>query len=161
MAQDVFGKSRIRKENPLKKIVNSYKTASETRSERVRGRQDYMKQKSSAQSVPGTMKGQQVDTTKGPTYTSSRASTAPSTSVVRQSDDVLKQGPNYNIKSEKNMGTVDRNVQDYEGSKGPDYSVAKETATGTLSAKTETTSSDRMSWAREAERKARKMMGGR
>lgn len=39
--------------------------------------------------------------------------------------------------------------------------ATKETATGTLSAKSESSSNDRMSWAREAERKARKMMGGR
>ena len=37
----------------------------------------------------------------------------------------------------------------------------KEIATGNLSTKSSTTSNDRMSWAREAERKARKLMGGK
>lgn len=70
-------------------------------------------------------------------------------------------GPNLTSKSNRQYGSVDRNVQDYQGAKAPDYSVSKESATGTLSAKTETSSNDRMSWAREAERKARRLMGGR
>ena len=90
-------------------------------------------------------------------------------------------GPNLTSKSNRQYGSVDRNVQDYQGAKAPDYknkssadsyannpvvqdyannlSQSKETATGTLSAKSEP-SEDRMSWAREAEKKARKMMGG-
>jgi hypothetical protein len=159
MAQDIFGKSRVRKQGVVKKLLNSYKTATEQKSERVRGRQDYMKQRSSAQAVPGTMKGQQVDTTKGPTYTSKPSSgRAPGSESYKPTKTDV--GPSYN-KPEGNYGSVDRNMQEYKGAKSPDYTPTKESATGTLSAKTETTSSDRMSWAREAERKARKMMGGR
>jgi len=103
-----------------------------------------------------------TDTSKGPDYTVPRKSTAPQTSVVRQSDDVLRQGPNYNSKSSVKESTSSAEsysnnpiVQDYVNN----LSQSKETATGTLSAKSEP-SEDRMSWAREAERKARKMMGG-
>lgn len=176
MAQDIFGKSRVRKQGVVKKLLNSYKTATEQKSERVRGRQDYMKQRSSAQAVPGTMKGQQVDTTKGPKFSAKTSGRAPGSEGYKPTKTDI--GPNYN-KPEGNYGSVNRtspvqirpgvessdglatrNYPDYKGKMEVD-AANKETATGTLSAKTETTSSDRMSWAREAEKKARKMMGGR
>lgn len=152
--------AKPRKQNMFSATLESYKKGTTRRSEIVRGKKDYLNKKSSAQAVSGTMKGQQVDTSMGPSYRTQRTSTAPQTSVVRQSEDALKKGPDYN-RDQKNYGSVDRNVQDYEGAKAPNYTVEKkESATGTLSAKTDS-SSDRMSWAREAEKKARKMMGGR
>jgi hypothetical protein len=105
-----------------------------------------------------------TDTTGGPNYNVPRKSTAPSTSVVRQSDDVLRQGPNYKSSTKDTTSSAEKYannpvVQDYVNN----LSANKEVATGSLSTKSEassTSSEDRMSWAREAERKARKMMGG-
>ena len=74
-------------------------------------------------------------------------------------------GPTYDSKpsmdsSVSTSSTKSKKYPDYSETSPSKSSERKETATGSLSTKSESKSSDRMSWAREAEKKARKLMGG-
>jgi len=81
--------------------------------------------------------------------------------TVKENEDMSNRATTYTNKYPKYEPSSSSSSSTMDDTPSSSSSTTKETATGTLSAKTETTSSDRMSWAREAERKARKMMGGR
>ena len=104
-----------------------------------------------------------IDTTKGPNYkVSSRAAGSEGYKPTK-----TDMGPTYDSKPQLKGNYPEVNTSrlydsEDQSKKAPNYTVEKkETATGSLSTKSEKSSSDRMSWAREAERKARKLMGGR
>jgi len=101
-----------------------------------------------------------VDTTGRPDYTetTTRKNVRVSPSV-KPNEDMSNRATTYTDKYPKYETSSSSSSMENTSSMPTESN--KETATGTLSAKTETTSSDRMSWAREAEKKARKMMGGR
>ena len=90
----------------------------------------------------------------------------PKSTYVKPNEDMSKRATTYTNKypkyeSSSYVPTDETPRKDYPESIVP-RDTKSESPTGNLSAKQEPTSSeDRMSWAREAERKARKLMGGR
>jgi hypothetical protein len=68
----------------------------QTAKERMQGKKDYKNKKSSAQAVSGTMKGKQVDTTKGPNMSKVNKPTGGSTGMKGKQVDTTK-GPNMSV----------------------------------------------------------------
>lgn len=80
----------------------------------------------------------------------------PKSTYVKPNEDMSNRATTYTNKyPDYNSTPVDKTT-----SSSSTESTKSESPTGNLSPKSETTANDRMSWAREAEKKARKLMGG-
>ena len=80
--------------------------------------------------------------------------------TVKENEDMSNRATTYTNKYPKYEASSSSSSSTMDDTPSSSSETTKESATGSLSTKSETKSSDRMSWAREAERKARKMMGG-
>jgi len=108
-----------------------------------------------------------IDTTGAPNYknTTTRKNIKYSPNV-KPNEDMSNRATTYSDNKYPKYETKSSYVADTETPKRdfPESIVPidtkSESAVGTLSPKSETTANDRMSWAREAEKKARKLMGG-
>lgn len=90
------------------------------------------------------------------------------TNATYKPTDTSVKGPNYSVNTQGGSTSTGPQATYKEGKvqHSDPYErispyTSKETTTGGLNKPKDTSSSDKMSWAREAERKARKMMGGK
>lgn len=104
-----------------------------------------------------------IDTMGKPDYTETTTRRNVKVSrAVKPNEDMSNRATTYTNKYPKYEASSTSSMDSTPSSKSTETNkeITKEATTGNLSPKSDSSSNDRMSWAREAERKARKMMGG-